>query len=240
MTLRQSHTYICGYTGYPISTNKGARKTLTQVREHGGVTQDSSARKSALRSQLRAARKQRDPGTMAKVDLQISQQISDVLETFEHTHGSVIAAYVAMPHEPSVNTLRSRLQDTGCTVLIPIVSGDQLLWAIDGNEASWARNTFGTLEPDPLGARTSSQALPTCTAIIVPSQAIDPRGFRLGQGKGFYDRALVDVAGLEHSPLIIGVTFESEFLPEIPHEEQDIPVDVSVTESTVRWFNTPD
>jgi 5-formyltetrahydrofolate cyclo-ligase len=240
MTLRQSHTYICGYTGYPISTNQGARKTLTPVREHGGVTQDSSARKSALRSQLRAARKQRDPGAMAKLDSQISQQISDVLETIEITHGSVIAAYVAMPHEPSMNTLRSQLNDMGCTVLIPIVSGDQLLWALDGNEVSWARNTFGTLEPDPLGARTSSQALPTCTALIVPSQAIDQHGFRLGQGKGFYDRALAEVAGLEHSPMIIGVTFESEFLPEIPTEEHDIPVDVSVTESTVRWFSTPD
>jgi 5-formyltetrahydrofolate cyclo-ligase len=40
--------------------------------------------------------------------------------------------------------------------------------------------------------------------------------------------------------MIIGVTFESEFLPEIPTEEHDIPVDVSVTESTVRWFSTPD
>ena len=98
------------------------------------------------------------------------------------------------------------------------------------------RNTFGTLEPDPRGALSSSQALPGCTAIIVPAQAMSPSGFRLGQGKGFYDRALTTVAGLEHSPLIIGVTYETEFLPEIPTEEHDIPVDVSVTESTVRWF----
>ncbi len=204
------------------------------------MTQDPGARKSALRSQLRAARKQRDLDAIAELDSQISQQIFDVLETIELTPGSVVAAYVGMSHEPSVNTLRSRIQDTGCTVLIPIVSGDQLLWALDGNEASWSRNTFGTLEPDPRGARTSSQALPSCAAIIVPSQAIDPHGFRLGQGKGFYDRALAEVAGLDHSPMIIGVTFESEFLPEIPTEEHDIPVDVSVTESTVRWFNTPD
>jgi 5-formyltetrahydrofolate cyclo-ligase len=114
------------------------------------------------------------------------------------------------------------------------------LWATDANEESWTRNTFGTLEPDPSRALTSSQALPTCTAIVVPSQAINPHGFRLGQGKGFYDRALAEVAGLEHPPLIIGVTFESEFLPEVPKEEHDIPVNVSVTESTVRWFNTPD
>jgi len=235
-----------GYTAYSIPTIQGPRQIFSRVRDHGGVTQDSStpkstkSAKSTLRSQLRTARKQRDLGSVTELDSQISQQISDVLETIELTPGSVIAAYIAMPHEPSVNTLRSRLQDMGCTVFIPIVSGDQLLWALDGDEASWTRNTFGTLEPEPRGARTSVEALPACSAIIVPAQAIDTHGFRLGQGKGFYDRALVDVAGSEHSPLIIGVTFESEFLPEIPHEEHDIPVDVSVTESTVRWFSTPD
>lgn len=208
--------------------------------EHWGVTLDPGARKSALRSRLRTARKQRDLGTITELDSRISQQISDVLETLELTPGSVIATYIAMAHEPSVNALRARLKELGCTVLIPIVSGDQLLWASDANEESWTRNTFGTLEPDPREARTSSQTLPTCTAIIVPSQAINPHGFRLGQGKGFYDRALAEVTGLPHPPLIIAVTFESEFLPEIPTEEHDIPVDVSVTESSVRWFNTPD
>jgi len=210
------------------------------VREHWGVTQDQGARKSALRSLLRTARKQRDPSAIAEVDSRISQQISDVLETLELTPGSVIAAYVAMEHEPSVNALRLQLKELGCTVLVPIVSGEQLLWASDTNEESWVRNTFGTLEPDPREAHTSSQALPTCAAIVVPSQAINPHGFRLGQGKGFYDRALAEVTGIAHPPLIIGVTFESEFIPEIPTEEHDIPVDVSVTESTVRWFSTPD
>jgi 5-formyltetrahydrofolate cyclo-ligase len=220
--------------------NQGARKTLSCVGEHWGVTKDPISGKTALRSRLRAARKRRNSGASAELDSRISQQIADVLETLEITPGSVIAAYVAMPHEPSVNALRSQLRSMGCTVLIPIVSGDQLLWATDAHEESWTRNTFGTLEPDPSGALTSSQALPTCTAIVVPSQAINPHGFRLGQGKGFYDRALSEVARLEHPPLIIGVIFESEFLPEVPNEKHDIPVNVSVTESTVRWFNTPD
>lgn len=220
--------------------SQGAGKTLSGVREHWRVTKDRVSGKSALRSLIRAARKKRDPGASEELDSRISQQIFDVLETIEVTPGSVIAAYVAMPYEPSVNVLRSQLKETGCTVLIPIVSGDQLLWASDANEESWTRNTFGTLEPDPNGALTSSQALPTCTAIIVPSHAMNPNGFRLGQGKGFYDRALAEIAGLEHSPLIIGITFESEFLTDVPTEEHDIPVDVSVTESKVRWFNTLD
>jgi 5-formyltetrahydrofolate cyclo-ligase len=216
--------------------HKGASNMRHHVREHWGVTKVQGAGKSALRSRLRSARKQRDLSDISQLDSRISAHILDVLETIAVTPASFIAAYVAMPHEPSVNVLRARLHEMGCTVLIPIVSGDELLWAPDGDEDHWARNTFGTLEPDPSGALPSSQALPSCTAIIVPALAMSQSGFRLGQGKGFYDRALTTVADLEHSPLIIGVTYESEFLPEVPTEEHDIPVDVSVTESTLRWF----
>lgn len=211
------------------------------VREHWGVTKDQSTAKSALRLRLRSARKQRDLRDIAQLDLHISGHIFDALGRLALTPASVVATYVPMPYEPPVNALRSQLQELGCTVFIPIVSGNivcgnELLWAPDGNEEHWEPNRFGTREPDRSGALSSSQALPGCAAIVIPALAISPRGFRLGQGKGFYDRALTKVAELEHPPLIIGVTYESEFLLEIPTEEHDIPVNVSVTESTVRWF----
>lgn len=206
------------------------------VREHWGVTKDQSTAKSALRLRLRSARKQRDLRDTAQLDLRISRHIFDVLGRLAMTPASVVATYVPMPYEPPVNALRSQLQEMGCTVFIPIVSGNELLWAPDGNEEHWEPNSFGTREPDRKGALSSSQALPGCAAIVIPSLAISPHGFRLGQGKGFYDRALTKITELKQPPLIIGVTYESEFLPEIPTEEHDIPVDVSVTESTVRWF----
>lgn len=223
-----------------MRAHKGARQSPMRVEEHWGVSADQVGNKSTVRANLRAARKQRDVATLAEIDLRISRHICDLLESIPVTAESVIAAYVAMPFEPAINELRVHLRQLGSTVLIPIVNGNDLLWAADAEEGSWSRNSFGTLEPDACGARTSSHALSGCAAIIVPAQAVDASGFRLGQGKGFYDRALAEISGLEHSPLLIGVTYESEFLPEVPTETHDIPVDVSVTESTVRWFNTPD
>ncbi|MCH9830188.1 MAG: 5-formyltetrahydrofolate cyclo-ligase [Candidatus Nanopelagicales bacterium] len=204
------------------------------------MTGEDLESKIALRSKLRAARKSRDTTDSSHNDSVISGHIWDLLETIPITHDSVIAAYVPMPFEPPVNDVRSRLREFGCTVLIPIVNGDDLLWAADGDEQTWEHNSFGTLEPDASGAIPSSQALPACTAIIVPAQGIDQQGFRIGQGKGFYDRALSKLAGMENPPLLIGVTYESEFLLHVPTESHDLAVDVSVTESTVRWFNTPD
>ena len=206
------------------------------VREHWGVTQDQSTAKSALRLRLRSARKQRDLRDIAQLDLHISGHIFDALGRLALSPASVVATYVPMPYEPPVNALRSQLQEMGCAVFIPLVSGNELLWAPDGNEEHWEPNKFGTREPDRSGAQSSSQALPDCAAIVIPALAISPHGFRLGQGKGFYDRALPKIAELKQPPLIIGVSYESEFLLEIPTEEHDIPVDVSVTESTVRWF----
>lgn len=223
-----------------MCAHKGDQSLFPRIREHWSVIEDLGANKSTLRSQHRTARKQRDRSVSEHIDSLISRHISDVLETIPISPESAIATYVAMPDEPAINDLRLQLRAMGCTVLVPIVDGDELMWATYSDEDSWVRNSFGTLEPDSLGVLTSSQALPTCAAIIVPALAMNPNGFRLGQGKGFYDRALTTLAGLEHSPLVIGVTFESEFLPDVPTEEHDMPVDVSVTESTVRWFNTPD
>ena len=241
-TLRHVRTYICVRVdlGTYIRMNSAARAKFGGLEEYMTVNADQRERKSILRSALRAARTHRELAARADIDAQISHHICDLLETVPVTADSVVALYVAMPYEPSVNTVRKNLRELGVTVLVPVVSGDDLLWAADGDEESWERNSFGTLEPDPDGAISSAQALPACAAIIVPAQAIDPNGFRLGQGKGFYDRALAELAGLERPPLLIGVTFESEFLPDVPTQAHDIPVDASVTELSVRWFNTPD
>jgi len=226
--------------GAYIQMNNAARTRFGGLEEYMTVNTDQGERKSILRSTLRAARVARESAARTDLDVQISHHICGLLETIPVTADSVVALYVAMPYEPGVNAVRKNLRELGVTVLVPVVNGDDLLWASDGDEVSWARNSFGTLEPDPDGAISSAQALPECAAIIIPAQAIDPNGFRLGQGKGFYDRALAELAGLERPPLLIGVTFESEFLPEVPTEEHDIPVDASVTELSVRWFNTPD
>ncbi len=61
--------------------------------------------------------------------------------------------------------------------------------------------------------------------IIVPGVGFDERGYRLGYGLGFYDRFLKDFKGLK-----VGVAFDCCVVNEIVHSEDDIPVDVLITE----------
>jgi len=54
------------------------------------------------------------------------------------------------------------------------------------------------------------------------NNAFDRNGNRLGRGKGYYDRLLKKLPDRINS---IGLAFDFQVLPELPLEENDVPVD---------------
>lgn len=66
--------------------------------------------------------------------------------------------------------------------------------------------------------------------VIVPGVGFDLSGGRLGNGKGYYDRLLNT---LEARVLLVGVGYESQVFDTIPMGENDIYLDVLVTENAV-------
>jgi 5-formyltetrahydrofolate cyclo-ligase len=70
-------------------------------------------------------------------------------------------------------------------------------------------------------------------AVIVPALKMDQAGFRLGQGGGYYDRALVHLSAWK-----IGLVYAGELTSEmLPHEAHDVPLDAAATPSIVVRFN---
>ena len=65
---------------------------------------------------------------------------------------------------------------------------------------------------------------------IVPMNACDGRGFRLGYGGGYFDRTL---AALEQRVIAIGVTHEACRVPSIFPQAHDIAMDLVVTEAGI-------
>ena len=70
--------------------------------------------------------------------------------------------------------------------------------------------------------------------VLVPLVAFDETGQRLGQGGGFYDRAIA-AAGASR-PLLIGVAHAFQQVRSVPVEAWDMPLDAVVTEERVHEF----
>lgn len=67
--------------------------------------------------------------------------------------------------------------------------------------------------------------------LLIPVNAFDRQGYRLGYGSGYFDRTL---AALHPPPLTIGIGFELARLVSIAPEPHDIPLDMIVTEAGVQ------
>jgi|SRR3990167_9058092 len=65
---------------------------------------------------------------------------------------------------------------------------------------------------------------------IVPMNACDGRGFRLGYGGGYFDRTL---AALQRRVVAIGVAYDACRVPTIHPQAHDLPMDLVVTEAGI-------
>ena len=74
---------------------------------------------------------------------------------------------------------------------------------------------------------------PELDVVLLPGRAFDRNGNRLGRGAGFYDRFM---AADGFRAVRCGLAFACQLLPEIPHDETDLPAHVLVTEyETIRF-----
>lgn len=67
--------------------------------------------------------------------------------------------------------------------------------------------------------------------LLVPLLAVDGLGRRLGQGAGYYDRALARLRGDRAGPVVaVGWAMECQVLRQVPATARDAPLDWIVTE----------
>ena len=67
---------------------------------------------------------------------------------------------------------------------------------------------------------------------LLPGLAFSPLGFRIGYGGGYYDRFLVQNPHLKK----IGLAYACQEVDAVPTEENDIPLDMVITENGIREF----
>jgi 5-formyltetrahydrofolate cyclo-ligase len=134
--------------------------------------------------------------------------------------GAIVALYRALPSEVGTNLLAGALLARGTTLCWPGVGEGRVL-EFRRAGTSWTRGALRVEEPD-----GEPVPLPLIDWMVVPAQAADLHGRRLGRGKGYYDATLAAFAGKS-----IALLFDLRVVEEIPTGENDRRVDALCTES---------
>ena len=112
-------------------------------------------------------------------------------------------------------------------ILLPVTEKNNLM-----NFFPWKKNdvlfvnNFGILEP----AKTKAE-IPD--VILVPILAYDKNKFRLGYGKGFYDRYLNKYLKKYKKILTVGVAFSFQKHHKLPINQNDVKLDYIITEKGI-------
>lgn len=189
----------------------------TRSREHEAL----SRAKSVLRLKARAARR----SVLSEYRTAYAYAVAErILNLAEIAGASAVSVYGASPEEVDVSVLELALRVRGIRIAYPRVSGPRVLtlhWVDE--DTRLVTGAFGLREPT---ASTPRAELDALSAMIVPGVAFDAAGNRLGFGGGYYDALL---AATDHPPLTIGVAYDEQVVPVVPHHPHDWRMDIVVT-----------
>jgi 5-formyltetrahydrofolate cyclo-ligase len=196
------------------------------------MTENSQAEKAAVRAVKIALRSQVPEAEAAAAAASAAGHAVQLLGHLGHLAGKTVSLYMPIKGELDPRPLAGKLRDAGAIAALPHVASDTVPM------------TFRTwLDTDPLekgfgGILEPSSSVPDVMPdiVIVPLAAFDRRGFRIGYGKGHFDRTLGPLArGVR--PFLVGYAFALQEVDEVPRELHDVPLDAVVTETEIIHCN---
>ncbi|PKQ25037.1 MAG: 5-formyltetrahydrofolate cyclo-ligase [Actinobacteria bacterium HGW-Actinobacteria-4] len=196
----------------------------SMTEQHALAPEDAKAR---LRASLRKARLHRSERRLAEHAQAISEHVLAMPSVAEAT---CVSVYASRSHEPGTLPLIESLHERGIRVLIPMLgNGLQRGWGEYHGAEDLVERAPGR-PPEPSGDFLPAEALADADVVVVPALAVDTAGNRLGQGGGWYDRALADAR--EDVPLVAlafaNEVFDADQSP-LPREAHDHGVHAVIT-----------
>jgi 5-formyltetrahydrofolate cyclo-ligase len=179
--------------------------------------------KAQLRAEIEHKRKALDLQWQEDASARIFSNLQS-LEIFQSSE--TVALYMAVAGEVRLDPLLHLCWKLGKRTCIPVFNPRLKIYEMAGISAETRFETghYGIREPvDP--RRISVE---TIDLMVVPGVAFDRNGNRLGRGGGYYDRFLKGFSGYS-----VGVAFDFQLLPEVPHNSHDIPVGIVVSETNI-------
>ena len=173
--------------------------------------------KTEIRRRRREQAKRMSPSGFREASRSIQERVTR-LPAWKKA--GTVMLYVSAPTEPETGDLIRRAAEEGKRVLLPRCTGPAEMEPVPFT--GWDRmkqNAFGI--PEPTGKAADDQP----EVILVPCVAASAGGGRLGHGAGYYDRFLRNQPGLK-----VCLCFQAFLTEELPMEEDDVFMDIVLTE----------
>jgi len=185
-------------------------------------------KKAEFRQQMLSSRNKLEPEQVQTM----SQRIATRLDQFEPLkYARYVMGFASIKNEVDLTAWMEREISQGRSLLLPRVESSGQLEAVEfrGWEQT-AAGPFGIQEP--LGHPVDPQLI---DVVLVPGLVFDAQGYRLGYGKGYYDRFL---PRLRKEAFCCGVCYDFQVVDDVFPHSADIPVDWILTERSelaVNW-----
>jgi 5-formyltetrahydrofolate cyclo-ligase len=147
-----------------------------------------------------------------------------LLNTKEFKSAQVVGAYDAFGSEVKTDLIIEQGSVLGKKIALPCVEGDSLTFYELSSGKYLVKGRFGIMEPLPYGP------VDRLDLLVVPGIAFDEKGYRLGYGKGYYDKFLA-----KKKIFSIGLGYSLQLLEKLPRGKYDKRLDAIATEEGIHY-----
>jgi 5-formyltetrahydrofolate cyclo-ligase len=188
---------------------------------------DVIAQRRELRQQLAERRRALSP----QQRIAAAQGLRRSLEQLPEYHTDArVAGYWAVDAELPLNLVIPPLLARGQQFLLPLLGKQhELRFAPWRSGMDVQPNRYGI--PEPVEVREPLAPF-QLDLVLLPLLGFDRRGHRLGSGGGYYDRsfAFLNEQARPTEPLLVGIAYDFQELPEIAAEAWDVRLDFIATD----------
>lgn len=138
--------------------------------------------------------------------------------------------FVSGGSEPETRKMIKFLWETGKKVAVPVCAdtGNQMKFRFISSFEDLEKGKFGIYEPRADCMEVTAEDI-SGAVCIVPGICFDRSGYRVGYGKGYYDRFLC-----ENKPLVsAGLCFSQLVINKVINDTLDMPVECIITEKGI-------
>ena len=137
-----------------------------------------------------------------------------------------IGVYHSFGSEVKTDAIISEAKKLGKRISLPRVESDKIVFYAFSENNQLVKNRFGILEPLPIDKVGHHDLL------IVPGIAFDKDGYRVGYGKGYYDRHLAQTDAFS-----VGLAYSFQIVDRMPRQMHDKKVSAVATEGRLIIFH---